>query len=492
MGGNSSRALNAVTTAITAALGGQTDLQVVTNTLAPYAAQVIGGQFGHGEDKNTAAQLVSHAILGATLAYINGGDPTAGGSAAVASEAAAIYLTNQYKDKKEYQDANGEFQPNLLPESVKTQIRDLTAGIGAVIGGAAGDSTYNAQLAGVIGQNAVENNELFKVNDKGDFIACFEVFGLSCAPRQGERAATEQEKLEGAINLAFDFIPGPGGRVKTIVKGTGEVLGTYKDVKAAEKAVQNYCSGAACFTAGTLIETDQGLKEIEQFVGGELIWTRNDITLEYGYRPVIATKVTADQPIFEVVIRGGNGQQETLNTTAEHPFWVKELGWLKASLLQTGMTLLDRNNEELKVVSQCLVSNKLETVYNIEVEGFHTYHVGELGIWVHNANCCEIAKTFEHSFFKLPPGERVAVIKNEVSKISEGLGFKKDAKLSKLNNRDVYKDKEGNMYALDTQHGRWESINPKNGKHQGEVTLHSLTPVKGTIDNSGKHDLKVK
>ena len=228
------------------------------------------------------------------------------------------------------------------------------------------------------------------------------------------------------------------------------------------------------------------------FVGGELIWTRNDITLEYGYRPVIATKVTADQPIFEVVIRGGNGQQETLNTTAEHPFWVKELGWLKASLLQTGMTLLDRNNEELKVVSQCLVSNKLETVYNIEVEGFHTYHVGELGIWVHNANCCEIAKTFEHSFFKLPPGERVAVIKNEVSKISEGLGFKKDAKLSKLNNRDVYKDKEGNMYALDTQHGRWESINPKNGKHQGEVTLHSLTPVKGTIDNSGKHDLKVK
>ena len=160
MGGNSSRALNAVTTAITAALGGQTDLQVVTNTLAPYAAQVIGGQFGHGEDKNTAAQLVSHAILGATLAYINGGDPTAGGSAAVASEAAAIYLTNQYKDKKEYQDANGEFQPNLLTENVKAQIRDLTAGIGAVIGGAVGDSSYNAQLAGVIGQNAVENNRM--------------------------------------------------------------------------------------------------------------------------------------------------------------------------------------------------------------------------------------------------------------------------------------------------------------------------------------------
>ena len=160
-GGNSSRALNAVTTAITAALGGQTDLQVVTNTLAPYAAQVIGQEFGHGENKNTAAQLVSHAILGATLAYINGGDPTAGGSAAVASEAAANYLTNQlaekYKDDPKYF-VNGEFQANLLSETEKAQIRDLTAGIGAVIGGAVGDSTYNAQLAGVIGQNAVENN----------------------------------------------------------------------------------------------------------------------------------------------------------------------------------------------------------------------------------------------------------------------------------------------------------------------------------------------
>ena len=127
-------------------------------TLAPYAAQVIGQQWGHGEDKNTAAQLAAHAILGATLAYINGGDPTAGGSAVVASEAAATYFTNQYKDNKDYQDANGVFQPNLLPEDIKTQIRDLTAGIGAVIGGVAGDSTYNAQLAGVIGQNAVENN----------------------------------------------------------------------------------------------------------------------------------------------------------------------------------------------------------------------------------------------------------------------------------------------------------------------------------------------
>ena len=160
MGGDYSRGLNAVTTALTAVLGGQTDLQAAANTLAPYAAQVIGQQWGHGEDKNTAAQMVSHAILGAALAYVNGGNPAAGGSAAVASEAAADYLTNQYKDKKEYQDVNGEFQANLLPEDVKTQIRDLTAAIGAVVGGTVGDSAFEAQISGVVAQNAVENNSL--------------------------------------------------------------------------------------------------------------------------------------------------------------------------------------------------------------------------------------------------------------------------------------------------------------------------------------------
>ncbi len=162
MGGDKSRALNAVTMAVTGALGGQTDLQVAANTLAPYAANVIGEKFGHGEDKNTAAQMVSHAILGAALAYVNNGNPTAGGSAAVASEAAATYFANQYyKDHPDpaYQNEKGEFIPNLLPEDVKTQIRDLTAAIGAVVGGTVGDSAFNAQLAGVVGQNAVENNE---------------------------------------------------------------------------------------------------------------------------------------------------------------------------------------------------------------------------------------------------------------------------------------------------------------------------------------------
>ncbi|MCG8284442.1 VENN motif pre-toxin domain-containing protein [Acinetobacter seifertii] len=168
MGGEQSRALNAVTTVITGVLGGQTDIQVAANTLAPYAAQQIGEKFGHGEDKNKAAQLASHAILGATLAYLNGGNPAAGGGAAVASEAAADYLANQYNDgKTAINPETGKFDANLLSENVKSSIRDLTAAIGAVVGGTVGDSKSNAQLAGVIGQNTVENNALITESPDG-------------------------------------------------------------------------------------------------------------------------------------------------------------------------------------------------------------------------------------------------------------------------------------------------------------------------------------
>ncbi|WOE33051.1 VENN motif pre-toxin domain-containing protein [Acinetobacter sp. SAAs470] len=39
------------------------------------------------------------------------------------------------------------------------------------MGGAVGDSSYNAQLAGVIGQNAVENNEFSIVIDAANKLA---------------------------------------------------------------------------------------------------------------------------------------------------------------------------------------------------------------------------------------------------------------------------------------------------------------------------------
>nr|WP_280528951.1 polymorphic toxin-type HINT domain-containing protein [Chromobacterium violaceum] len=134
--------------------------------------------------------------------------------------------------------------------------------------------------------------------------------------------------------------------------------------------------------------TDKGLKAIETFVGGELVWSRSDQTGEYGFQPVVAHKATPYQAIYRVVVKNGSGYRETFRATAEHPFWLKDQGWLKASLLQTDMVLVDHAGQPLVVVSQER-EGELDTVFNIQVAEFQTYHVGELGVWVHNADCCD-------------------------------------------------------------------------------------------------------
>ncbi|MGX3022318.1 polymorphic toxin-type HINT domain-containing protein, partial [Ursidibacter sp. B-7004-1] len=146
----------------------------------------------------------------------------------------------------------------------------------------------------------------------------------------------------------------------------------------------------ACFVAGTLVETARGFIPIEQIGFGDLIWSREEFGNHYAYKPVTATKATDNQQLVEVIVENEQGQQETYLTTTEHPFYVEGIGWLKSTLLSSEMKLLDRNGSaSLKVISQ----NELDryaTVYNIMVDDHHTYHIGELGVWVHNDKCCDI------------------------------------------------------------------------------------------------------
>lgn len=98
---------------------------------------------------------------------------------------------------------------------------------------------------------------------------------------------------------------------------------------------------------------------------------------------------------------------------------------------------------------------------------------------------------FEKSLVGLPPGERVAIVKQTAAQVALQQGMVKDNRLTKMNNgRDVYRGSDGNLYALDTQHGRFEVVSSK-GKHLGEVDF-SFQKIPDSIDKSGGHDLKVK
>ena len=78
---------------------------------------------------------------------------------------------------------------------------------------------------------------------------------------------------------------------------------------------------------------------------------------------------------------------EKIVTTVDHPFYVKNQGFIKAGELAIGDELLNSNCNVLLVENHSVeLTYEPTTVYNFQVEDFHTYHVGEFRIFVHNAD----------------------------------------------------------------------------------------------------------
>ena len=211
----------------------------------------------------------------------------------------------------------------------------------------------------------------------------------------------------------------------------------------------------ACFAAGTLVHTREGLKPIEQIKVGDYVLSKPENGGEQAYKRVLKTFVHPPQRVVEAwyVLPGQdiwNRQPITtarLVVTFNHPFWTKEEGWTPPSRMQ-GRGLgsfhfedVEGNSIDFSRVSNIHISDQpnvgwtsnrpsvgtggkgtlwdyvehkliatsvkaIESVeydmwdssspddfyfklpvYNLEVEDFHTYYVGEHGLWVHNQNC---------------------------------------------------------------------------------------------------------
>ena len=144
-------------------------------------------------------------------------------------------------------------------------------------------------------------------------------------------------------------------------------------------------SSDKCFVAGTLVITSGGLKPIEEVQEGDLVASRNDETGETDWKPVVRLFKNHDKETLNIRFENSKGDNESIGVTLEHPFWVVEKGWVEAKDLLVGDVISTRDNEFVSV-SSIASRSKSETTYNFEVGDFHTYYVGEFGLWVHN-NC---------------------------------------------------------------------------------------------------------
>ena len=83
-------------------------------------------------------------------------------------------------------------------------------------------------------------------------------------------------------------------------------------------------------------------------------------------------------------------------TTEEHPFWVEGYGFVPAGELAEGDYVENAKGESLRI-SKVEIEYLAEpvTVYNFEVEDWHTYYVSEEEIFVHND--CKVDTTITNA-----------------------------------------------------------------------------------------------
>ena len=165
-----------------------------------------------------------------------------------------------------------------------------------------------------------------------------------------------------------------GPYVAKLIKATGSTV---------KRAVKTLVKSELCFVAGTRILTENGHVPIENIKAGDYVYAENPETGEKGLKRVEQTFTNEINELIHVTVNS-----EEIHTTPGHPFYVVSKGWIGAEALEIGDQLVVYGGKRIvveKVKHESL--NKPVTVYNFEVEDFHTYYVGENSILVHNKGC---------------------------------------------------------------------------------------------------------
>lgn len=196
---------------------------------------------------------------------------------------------------------------------------------------------------------------------------------------------------------------------------TGDLLGSLGDSPPPFCSIGpgGFCvrGSGFCFAKGTPVAAEGGDRPIESISVGDWVWARDVESGRVALRPVTTTFVTPGVPTIDLQLSAGS-HSEVVTVTPGHRFWVEEQGWtpaedLEASPLaslqdslwaiplsgvpppeqgQLGTTLITSGASGSLSATPLSSRSTTTTVYNLEVDGFHSYFVGHLHALVHNQN----------------------------------------------------------------------------------------------------------
>jgi hypothetical protein len=136
----------------------------------------------------------------------------------------------------------------------------------------------------------------------------------------------------------------------------------------------------ACFVAGTMVLTAAGLVAIERIKAGDRVISTNTETQESGEKAVLKTFSNVSNELVHVFVN-----DEEIVATPSHLFYDTYKGWTPAANLTSDSVLRLADASSVRVDKTFFDS--IETpveVFNFQVADWHTYHVGTLGLLVHN------------------------------------------------------------------------------------------------------------
>ena len=204
--------------------------------------------------------------------------------------------------------------------------------------------------------------------------------------------AREREEVEKNPELRQSVDPGHCEKTLVVVRGPYQRTKArtpndpYDDpkvyvYKGSDGGWYDVNGGAPCFAGGTLVETPEGQRAIEDLAVGDAILSWDFVRRRLVTSLVERTKKREDRLVGELTFSDGT----TLAVTPNHPFYsVEANAWIEAERLGEGAVVLKLRGsdiEECRLVEKTRFDRKVD-VFDVTVREYRDYFAG--GILVHN------------------------------------------------------------------------------------------------------------
>lgn len=285
----------------------------------------------------------------------------------------------------------------------------VAAGIAGEIVIGAGEGAAFAMLAGGSPKQVVESS---LISGAGAGLLTGAAAGVSRVASQGSRLSHRgsNSALLSPSNTSINSAGVSGSVISSSRHGAlagnraaNKVASTAGAGRRALSPSKGLGSGgggnATCysFTEDVKVSTDQGMVAIVDIQPGDQVWGMSS-EKDTGLFTVLSNYRRLSQATLTLTLEG----ETDIETTAEHPFWLPEQGWVTANELAVGDELLSAENRPI-VITEIQWHSEPKLVYNFEVAEAHNYFVSDKQVLTHNPSPKNLAGKAVYCMKKLKP-----------------------------------------------------------------------------------------